>query len=150
MPSPGRCGPLADVHDKATRSRNMAAIRGRDTGPERIIRRGLHARGLRFRLHAQGLPGRPDLIFPGRRLALFVHGCFWHAHQNCTYFRMPQTNARMWKTKLDGNRQRDERDQAALRALGWRVVIVWECQLRDRTPDEIANLLDGLAAVIKG
>ncbi|MBL4543750.1 MAG: DNA mismatch endonuclease Vsr [Rhodobacteraceae bacterium] len=127
----------------------MAAIRDRDTKPERIVRSGLHARGLRFRLHRKGLPGRPDLVLPRWRVALFVNGCFWHAHRGCRYFQLPSTNTDVWQKKLEGNRARDERDQAALRELGWHVVVVWECRIRDRRPEDVERVLDELAAMIR-
>ena len=136
---------MADVHDKATRSRNMAAIKGKNTKPEMIVRRGLHARGLRFRLHRRELPGCPDLVFPSRQIALFVHGCFWHAHQGCRFFKLPGTDQERWSTKLEGNRTRDERDQAALRMMGWQVVVVWECELRG----DVTKRLDELATIIR-
>jgi DNA mismatch endonuclease (patch repair protein) len=139
------CPPLADVHDKATRSRNMAAIKAKDTKPELIVRRGLHARGLRFRLHRRDLPGRPDIVFPSRRIVLFVHGCFWHAHEGCHYFKVPETDHDRWREKLEGNRARDERDQATLKALGWRVLVVWECELRG----DVSKQLDELADMIR-
>lgn len=140
----GRWRPLADVHNKATRSRNMAAIKGKNTKPELIVRRGLHARGLRFRLHRPDLPGRPDLVFPASRTVVFVHGCFWHAHENCRYFTLPATDSESWQTKLEGNRARDRRDQSALEETGWRVIIIWECELRTgaaKRLDEVASLI---------
>lgn len=136
---------MADVHDKAVRSRNMAAIKAKNTKPEMIVRRGLHSRGLRFRLHRRDLPGCPDLVFPSKLTALFVHGCFWHAHEGCRYFKLPATDVERWRTKLDGNRTRDKRDQAALRSLGWRVFVVWECELRG----DVTNRLDDLARIIR-
>lgn len=123
----------------------MAAIRSRDTKPEMIVRRGLHARGLRFRLHRAGLPGRPDLVFPSRRVAVFVHGCFWHAHDGCRYYRLPATDQARWQAKLEGNRARDARDRAALALMGWRVFVVWECELRG----DAEGRLDELAEMIR-
>lgn len=123
----------------------MAAVRARDTKPELIVRRGLHRRGLRFRLYAAALPGHPDLVFPSRRVALFVHGCFWHAHEGCRYFRLPKTDTDRWRAKLLGNRDRDSRTEDALRVLGWVPLTVWECELR-REPDK---RLDELAAEIR-
>lgn len=137
--------PLADVHDKTTRSRNMSAIRSKDTKPELIVRRGLHARGLRYRLHQRNLPGKPDLVFPSRRVVLFVHGCFWHAHAGCRYYKVPKTAPERWRKKLEGNRARDMRDQSALISCGWRVIVVWECELRGGA----AKRLDELAADIR-
>ena len=127
----------------------MTAIRAKNTKPEMIVRQGLHARGLRYRLHKKGLPGTPDLVFARKRVALFVHGCFWHAHSGCRYFKLPKTNAEKWKAKLEGNRSRDERDQAALKIHGWRVLVVWECEIRGRTRAEVEELLDQLATNIR-
>lgn len=113
------------------RSRLMARIRGRDTGPERAVRSIVHRSGFRFRLHAGGLPGRPDLVLPRYRAAIFVHGCFWHGHSCRAGSARPKTNARFWADKLARNRERDRRSVAALRRAGWRVLVVWECSLRD-------------------
>lgn len=109
----------------------MAAIRGKDTRPEMTIRRGLHARGFRFRLHVRDLPGRPDLVFPARRAALFVHGCFWHGH-GCPMFRWPGSRVDFWRAKIDGNRARDRAAEVALEAAGWRVLTVWECAMKGK------------------
>lgn len=111
----------------------MARVRGRDTKPEMRVRRALHAAGLRYRLHAKGLPGRPDLILPSRRVAVFVHGCFWHRHPDpdCKLARLPKSRLDFWLPKLEGNRARDERNKAALEALGWKVVEIWECEIND-------------------
>ena len=113
----------------AARSRNMAAIKGRDTSPELIVRRQLHAAGFRFRLHRKDLPGRPDIVLPKHRTVIFVHGCFWHKH-NCRYFKWPKTRAEFWHEKIMANLLRDRRNQKALRSLGWRVIILWECQIK--------------------
>jgi DNA mismatch endonuclease (patch repair protein) len=121
--------PGSDVHTPEVRSYNMSRIRGRDTGPELVIRRGLHARGYRYLLHNKDLPGRPDMVFSKRRAALFVHGCFWHGH-DCQLFRMPATRADFWALKIATNRSRDVKVRAALEATGWRVLTVWECSLR--------------------
>jgi len=111
----------------------MARVRGRDTKPEMRVRRALHAAGLRYRLHAKGLPGRPDMILPSRRVAVFVHGCFWHRHPDpeCKLARLPKSRLDFWLPKLEGNRARDERNKAALEALGWKVVEIWECEIDD-------------------
>jgi DNA mismatch endonuclease Vsr len=114
----------------AARRKNMAAIRGVGTKPEMLVRRTAHALGYRFRLHAKDLPGRPDLVFPGRHKVIFVHGCFWHRH-GCRHSVLPRTRQEWWQAKLEGNAARDRRDQDALRALGWRVLVLWECELRD-------------------
>lgn len=131
-----------DVVDPLTRSRMMSGIRGKDTKPELAVRRYLHAAGFRYRLHASDLPGRPDLVFPRYRTVVFVHGCFWHAHSGCRYFKLPGTRTDFWTTKLAANAARDKRDIAALHAGGWRVAVVWECALRTRVPlDPIASWL---------
>ena len=139
---------MPDVHDAAARSRNMAAVRGKDTKPELLIRRGLHARGLRFRLHARELPGRPDLVFPKHRAVLFVHGCFWHGH-DCSLFQLPGTRREFWKAKIEGNRARDEKALAALRALVWRTGVVWECALRGRDRREPEEVFSACEAWIR-
>jgi DNA mismatch endonuclease (patch repair protein) len=107
----------------------MAAIRGADTKPEMIIRRGLHARGFRFRLHDRKLPGRPDLVFPRFAAVVFVNGCFWHGH-DCALFKWPKTREEFWREKIEGNRRRDTRSAEMLLAAGWRVATVWECALK--------------------
>ncbi len=113
---------MADVHDAPTRSRNMAAIRGKDTRPEMIIRRGLHARGFRFRLHAAGLPGKPDLVFPKYRAVVLVNGCFWHGHE-CSMFRWPSSRQEFWKEKITGNKRRDLANLEGLADAGWRTCV---------------------------
>lgn len=122
------------------RSERMSRVRGRDTKPELVVRKALHARGYRYRLHDKKLPGTPDLVFPRWRKVLFVHGCFWHAHENCTLARMPKSRLEFWRPKLEGNRARDARELAKLRALGWDAMVIWECELRD---------LDGLVARVE-
>lgn len=109
----------------------MAGIGPKDTKPELIIRQGLHARGYRYRLHVRGLPGRPDLVFSGRRAVIFINGCFWHGHE-CSSFRWPGTRPEFWRGKIAGNVARDQATRTALLASGWRVLDVWECSLRGR------------------
>lgn len=109
----------------------MSLVRGRDTKPELRVRKALHAEGLRYRLHDASLPGKPDLTFPSRRIALFVHGCFWHRHEGCPAARLPKSRSDFWIPKLTGNAARDQRNAAALRALGWRVLVIWECESSD-------------------
>jgi DNA mismatch endonuclease (patch repair protein) len=123
---------VTDVVDAATRSRMMSGIRGKDTKPEMLIRRALHARGLRYRLHVPALPGKPDLVFPRYRAVLFVNGCFWHGH-DCRYFKVPATRTKFWTEKINANRVRDERQIMLLKKQGWRVMVIWECAVRDRT-----------------
>ncbi|MDU8945993.1 very short patch repair endonuclease [Ovoidimarina sediminis] len=140
---------MADVHDKATRSRNMAAIRGADTKPEMMIRRGLHARGFRFRLHDRTLPGRPDMIFPKYRAVLFVHGCFWHGH-NCHLFKWPGTREEFWREKIGANVVRDRASTEALREAGWRVGVVWECALKGRQRHAADEVLEAVSEWLHG
>lgn len=120
-----------DKLDPERRSANMARVRGKDTAPEMRVRRVAHRLGLRFRLHRKDLPGRPDLVFPKHRLAVFVHGCFWHRHPGCSRASTPATRSDFWQAKFKGNVARDQRQQEALEALGWRVLILWECELKD-------------------
>ena len=112
-----------------TRSRIMSAIRGHDTTPERLVRSALHRHGLRFRLHARDLPGRPDIVLPRHRTVILVHGCFWHRHIGCARSTLPETNRAWWVAKLRRIRARDRRALRDLRAAGWRVIVVWECEL---------------------
>lgn len=112
----------------------MAQVRGRDSKPEMLVRRLVHAMGFRYRLHDRKLPGSPDMVFRGLRRVIFVHGCFWHRHADpdCKLARMPKSRLDFWGPKLQGNRERDARHQAELKALGWQIFVVWECQMRDR------------------
>src|ERR1700761_5663816 len=121
-----------DIVPPARRSAMMSRIRGRDTRPELLGGRQAHRLGFRFRLHRQDLPGTPDLVFPGRRKVIFVHGCFWHQHPHCRKASIPKTRTRFWEGKLDAIVERDRRSLLALQAAGWDVMTVWECELRDR------------------
>lgn len=132
---------MADVVDAATRSRMMAGLWGKDTRPEMILRRGLHARGFRYRLHDRRLPGSPDLVFPGRRAVIFIHGCFWHGH-GCHLFRLPATRREFWEAKIEGNRARDGAAEVALLADGWRVLTIWECAVKGRERLPVVEVLD--------
>lgn len=120
---------MVDILTPEARSERMSRIRGRDTKPELVLRKALHAAGFRYRLHAPGLPGRPDLVFPKWGAAVFVHGCFWHQHKNCRIANVPGSNTAFWQAKFQANKRRDARAIRALRAAGWRVAVVWECQL---------------------
>lgn len=108
----------------------MSGIKGKNSQPEMLVRRLLFASGFRFRLHRRDLPGNPDIVMPGRKIAIFVHGCFWHLHRGCRYAKMPATRARFWKAKLEGNVHRDKRAIQKLQEAGWRVLCVWECSTR--------------------
>lgn len=137
---------MADVVAPAVRSRMMAGIRGRDTRPELLLRRALHARGLRYRLHDQRLPGRPDMVFPKWKAVVFVHGCFWHGH-GCRLFKWPATRAEWWREKIEANIARDARDVAALEAAGWRVLTVWECGLRHSPSATVSAVHCGIMGI---
>jgi len=139
---------MPDVVSPAIRSRMMSGIKGKNTTPEILVRKALHAAGYRFRLHRKDLPGSPDVALPGRRIAIFAHGCFWHMHADCKNARLPSTRADFWRSKLAGNVERDSRAVEALRAQGWRVLTVWECGTRDREildqlPTLLSNWIEG-------
>jgi DNA mismatch endonuclease (patch repair protein) len=119
-----------DSLSREHRSWNMSRIRGRDTRPEIQLRSMLHRAGYRFRLHARDLPGRPDIVLPRFRTVIFVNGCFWHRHPGCRDATTPSTRPEFWKAKFDGNVERDARSQSALKASGWHVLVVWECELK--------------------
>lgn len=123
---------MADRLSPEARSENMRRVRGKDTAPEMLVRRALHAMGLRFRLHRADLPGRPDIVLPKWRTVIFVHGCFWHRHQGCPRATTPATRQEFWKAKFARTVLRDAEQQAALKALGWRVEVIWECEARKR------------------
>jgi DNA mismatch endonuclease, patch repair protein len=139
---------MTDVLTPEQRKLNMSRIQGRDTKPEMLIRRGLHVRGLRYRLHDRTLPGRPDLVFPKYRTVVFVHGCFWHAH-GCALSKLPTTRQDFWKRKLAGNVVRDHKAINALQSDDWRVLVIWECALRGsgRLPQE--SVLDSAADFVR-
>jgi DNA mismatch endonuclease (patch repair protein) len=126
-----------DRLDPQARSRLMSKVRGKNTKPELAVRTYLHAMGLRFRLHDATLPGRPDLILKSRRAVVFVHGCFWHGHVGCRKARVPKTRAEFWKSKMDTNAARDRRSIRKLRSMGWRVFVVWQCEISERRLDRL-------------
>jgi DNA mismatch endonuclease (patch repair protein) len=134
---------LTDTVSREMRSRMMSGIRGRNTNPELTVRRHFHAAGLRFSLHSRDLPGRPDLVLPRYGAVVLVHGCFWHQHPDCRYCCMPKSNRDFWAAKLASNVERDVRQFEELTELGWRVFVVWECEVDD------AHLLDELANTIR-
>ena len=137
-----------DVHTPEQRSHNMSRIRGRDTKPEMVLRKGLHAAGFRFRLHDRSLPGSPDLTFPRFRAVVLVHGCFWHGHE-CPMFRWPSSRPEFWAAKIKGNRIRDLRTQDELRQAGWRVATMWECALRGRSRRPIDEVIRTMAEFLR-
>lgn len=135
---------MTDVFTPGQRSAVMRRVKGRDTAPELAVRRILRAAGIGYRLGGAGLPGRPDLVMKGRRVAVFVHGCFWHGHDCARGARQPRANADYWSAKIGRNRARDARSAEALAAAGWRVVTVWECELK------AAGFAARLVAAVRG
>lgn len=131
---------MADTVSPEVRSRMMAAVRGKDTGPEMAVRRGLHALGFRYSLHVRRLPGRPDIVLAKHRAVIFVEGCFWHGHAGCSLARIPATRTDYWRDKIARNRERDARSRKALDDLGWRHLTIWECSLRGKGAAEAAVL----------
>jgi len=125
-----------DIWSKEKRSDVMSKIRSKNTKPEKLLRSLLHNKGLRFRIHRKDLPGKPDIVFPKQRVAIFVHGCFWHFHKDCNEGRIPSTNSKFWKNKLEKNVARDEKVIKELILMGWNVIIVWECEI-EKTPSDI-------------
>ncbi len=122
---------MTDVHDKKTRSYNMSRIRAKDTKPEMIVRKYLFSRGFRYRLHDRKLPGKPDLVLPKFRTVIFVNGCFWHGHEGCKYFVLPKNNQDWWLRKINRNRELDEKNTGELNRSGWRVITIFECELKN-------------------
>lgn len=135
---------MADTLDPQQRRARMALVRAKNTKPEMLVRRLVHGLGYRYRLHRRDLPGTPDLVFPGCSKVIFVHGCFWHRHKDCALARLPKSRGEFWLPKLDGNAKRDTRNMRTLRQLGWGVMTIWECQLRDtaRLTSRIRRFLD--------
>ncbi|WP_329922649.1 very short patch repair endonuclease [Stenotrophomonas geniculata] len=139
---------MVDSLTPEQRSAQMSRIRGSNTKLEVLVRKGLHARGLRYRLGGAKLPGRPDIVLPKYRTVVFVHGCFWHGH-DCPLYRLPKTRPEFWADKIGKNRTRDQRVTSELEAIGWRVLTVWECSLRGKTAIEQASFLDHLAETLR-
>lgn len=139
---------MVDVVDRQTRSRMMSGIRGKNTKPEMIVRRAVFAAGFRFRLHRKCLPGVPDIVLPGRNVAVFVHGCFWHMHAGCKYAKLPSSRQEFWREKLERNVKRDGENIDALVSLGWRVLVVWECATKEKEAESL--LASAFAAWVGG
>lgn len=135
---------MADVHDSATRSYNMSQIRGKDTKPEMIVRKYLHSQGFRYRLHVKDLPGKPDIVLKKYETVIEVQGCFWHGHEGCKYFKLPETRKEWWVEKIRSTQNRDKSNHGKLEEMGWKVIVVWECETGS------PNLLDKLASQITG
>lgn len=124
---------MADVHDKTTRSYNMSHIRNKDTKPEMLVRKFLFAKGFRYRLNDKRLPGKPDIVLPKYKTVIFINGCFWHGHENCKYFKLPATRTEWWKAKIEGNIKNDTLKHALLRDAGYKVMVIWECEVRNKS-----------------
>lgn len=134
---------MADVHNKATRSYNMSQIKGKNTKPEMLVRKFLHARGFRYKLHDKTLPGKPDLVLPKYKTVIFVNGCFWHAHAGCRDYVVPKTRTEWWLKKINGNIANDLKAEKALKEEGWIIITLWECELK---PAQLQTTLSSLLA----
>ena len=132
---------MADVHDKHTRSYNMSRIKGKNTKPEMLVRKYLFAHGFRYRLNVKSLPGKPDIVLPKYKTVIFINGCFWHGHKGCKYFVIPKTRTEWWLNKIKDTQKRDREAEIELNVLGWRVITLWECELKQ---NEIENTLGHL------
>lgn len=136
---------MADVHTPEQRSFNMSRVKSKDTKPELIVRKFLHSHGFRYRLHDKKLPGKPDLVLPKHKTVIFVHGCFFHGHEGCRYFVVPKTRTEWWLDKINGNRRRDADNNNKISAANWRIITVYECELKPASRERtLQNLLDQL------
>lgn len=132
---------MTDVHSKAVRSYNMSRIQGKNTKPEMLVRKYLFSKGFRYRLHDIKLPGKPDIVLPKYKTAIFIHGCFWHGHDGCKYFSVPKTRTEWWLNKIVGNISNDSRTIALLSNHGWNVIVIWECELKPNFKESTLNKL---------
>lgn len=133
---------MADVHSKETRSYNMSRIKSKDTKPELLVRKFLHKNGFRYRLHVKNMPGKPDIVLPKYKTVIFIHGCFWHGHEGCKYYVVPKTRTEWWLNKIQGNSANDTKAEGLLKTAGWKVIMLWECELKKTTIDTtFSNLL---------
>ena len=137
---------MADVHSKKVRSYNMSRIKGKNTKPEMLVRKFLFSHGYRYRLHVKKLPGKPDIVLPKYNIAIFIHGCFWHGHNDCKYYIIPKTRTDWWLDKINRNKTLDNKAVELLEKNGWRVIIIWECDLR---PTKVENRLSTLLTELK-
>ena len=133
---------MADVHTKAQRSYNMSRIKGKNTKPEILVRKYLHSKGYRFRLHDKKLPGKPDIVLPKYKTVIFVHGCFWHGHKGCRYFVVPKTRTKWWLNKINGNISNDKKYLGLLKKDIWKVITVWECKMKPAKRERFLENLD--------
>ena len=132
---------MPDVHDSKTRSYNMSKIKGKDTKPELLVRKYLHSKGLRFRLHDSRLPGKPDIVLPKYHTVVQIQGCFWHRHQGCKYFVIPKTRTEWWLEKINRTVERDKENKKKMDLLGWKTLVIWECELKkDKRENNLKNL----------
>ena len=127
---------MADVHDNQTRSYNMSQIKGKNTKPEMLVRKFLFAKGFRYRINVKDLPGKPDIVLPKYKTVIFVNGCFWHGHKGCQYFVLPKTRTEWWLQKIKGTWHRDKGAEIKLNVLGWRVITIWTCELKNMKKDD--------------
>ncbi len=132
---------MSDVHDKITRSYNMSMIKGKDTKPEIIVRKFLFQNGFRYRINFTKLPGKPDIVLPKYKTVIFINGCFWHGHKNCNYFVVPKTRTKWWIEKINKTKERDVLIMNELKKLGWRIFVIWECELKRVKRDKIFEKL---------
>jgi DNA mismatch endonuclease (patch repair protein) len=136
---------MSDVHSKEIRSYNMSCIRNKNTEPEQIVRGYLFSRGFRYRKNYKSLPGHPDIVLPKYKTCIFINGCFWHKHEGCKYFVWPKSNSEFWYKKIEENVKRDEANYQRLKALGWKVIVIWECELKKDVRD---NTLKNVEKII--
>ncbi|WP_163710847.1 very short patch repair endonuclease [Mangrovibacterium lignilyticum] len=132
---------MADVHNKQTRSYNMSRIRAKDTKPELLVRKYLFAHGFRYRLNVKSLPGKPDIVLPKYKTVIFINGCFWHGHKGCKYFVLPKTRTEWWLDKIKGTQRRDREAEILLNVQGWKVITVWQCELKGKLLKKTLNSL---------
>jgi len=142
---------MADVHEPAVRSYNMSRIRSKDTKPEMVVRKFLHAHGFRYKLHDKKLPGKPDIVLPKYKTVIFVHGCFWHGHKGCRYFVVPKTRTEWWLRKFERNKQLDLENFSSLKNEGWNVFSIFECELKTiKRTKTLSNILNKLNKISNG
>ena len=136
---------MADVHEPEVRSYNMSQIKGKDTKPEMVVRRFLHANGFRYRLHGKykgkTLPGKPDIVLPKYNTVIFVHGCFWHGHEGCKYAKLPENNNKWWHEKILKNKNRDLLNEKKLEEKSWKIIVLWQCQLKQKAENKLDELV---------
>lgn len=135
---------MTDVHEPEIRSYNMSQIKGKDTKPEMLVRRFLHSKGFRYRLHVKTLPGKPDIVLPKYKTVIFINGCFWHGHKGCKYFKIPETRTEWWKDKIYETKKRDKRKYMELKKSEWKVLIIWECEIKHKKEQILESLLKSL------